>query len=158
MNAKQRFTILTLLAILLIPAGSAFAQSEADAIQAIRAQIGADRQALIAANLRLTEAESQNFWPLYREFHTKIDGLADRRLAILINFRDNFDTLDDEVSEQIIKDYFKLQQDLIKLKKQYAKKMNKVIPAKKTLRYFQMENKMDAIIDFEMTKIVPLAE
>lgn len=139
-------------------AESAIAQTEADVIETVRAQISANRKALVAANLALSEEESAGFWPLYREFHNERDALADRRMTMLLDFRDNFDDLTDEKSKQIINDYFRLQNDLLKLKKKYAKKFGKVLSAKRTLRYLQIEAKMDAIIESELTQVVPLAE
>ena len=139
-------------------AESAIAQTEADVIETVRAQISANRKALVAANLALSEEESAGFWPLYREFHNERDALADRRMTMLLDFRDNFDDLTDEKSKQIINDYFRLQNDLLKLKKKYAKKFSKVLSAKRTLRYLQIEAKMDAIIESELTQVVPLAE
>jgi len=139
-------------------AESAIAQTEADVIETVRAQISANRKALVAANLALSEEESAGFWPLYREFHNERDALADRRMTMLLDFRDNFDDLTDEKSKQIINDYFRLQNDLLKLKKKYAKKFGKVLSDKRTLRYLQIEAKMDAIIESELTQVVPLAE
>jgi len=138
--------------------GPVMAQTEADVIETVRAQISANRKALVAANLELTEEESAGFWPLYREFHNERDALSDRRMAILLDFRDNFDDLSDEKSRQIIDDHFGLQNDLLKLDKKYAKKFSKVLSDKRTLRYLQIEGKMDAIINSELTQVVPLAE
>jgi hypothetical protein len=134
------------------------AQTEADVIAALRAQLGANRQALVAANLELAKDESSDFWPLYREFHNERDTLMDQRMAMLLDFRDNFDGLTNEKSKQIIEDYFKHQEDLLKLQKKYVKKFRKILSDKRTLRYFQIEGKMDAIIDSELTQVVPLAE
>jgi hypothetical protein len=138
--------------------GPFIAQTEADVIEAVRTQITANRKALVAANLALTDEESAGFWPLYSEFHNERDALADRRMTMLLDFRDNFDDLTDEKSKQIINDYFRLQTDLLKLKKKYAKQFGKVLSDKSTLRYLQIEAKMDAIIESELTQVVPLAE
>jgi len=149
--------LLTGFIILGVP-GTVLAQSEADVIAAVRTQIGANRQKLVAANLELTEQESGAFWPVYREYHNERDILMDRRVAILRDFEDNFDSLTNEQSRQIIDDYFSLQDDLLKLRKKYVKKFRKVLSDKRTLRYLQIENKLDAIIDSELSQIVPLAE
>ena len=76
----------------------------------------------------------------------------------LFEFRDNFDMLTNEQAQQIINDYFDNEEALLKLTRKYSKKIAKVIPEKKTLRYLQMENKMDDIIEFELAQIVPLAQ
>jgi len=151
-------SILFAAAVILGSSGDVLAQTEADTIVAVRAQLGANRQALVAENLKLTEEESDGFWSLYREFHNERDTLMDRRVTLLRDFRDNFDDLTNEQSKQIIDDYFKLQEDLLKLRKKYAKQFRKVLSDKRTLRYFQIENMIDTIIDFELVQMVPLAE
>jgi len=158
MPFTRALTIFFAAVVILAPSGSVMAQTEADVIAALRAQLGANRKALVAANLELAKEESNDFWPLYREFHNERDTLMDQRMAMLLGFRDNFDDLTNEKSKQIIEDYFKHQEDLLKLQKKYVKKFRKILSDKRTLRYFQIENKMDAIIDSELTQVVPLAE
>ncbi len=103
--------------VILGPSGNVLAQTEADTIAAVRAQIGANRMALVAENLGLAKEEADSFWPLYREFHNERDKLIDQRVTLLRNFRDNFDNLTDEQSRQLIDDYLGLQESLLKLRK-----------------------------------------
>jgi hypothetical protein len=159
MSVTKFISIVCIAAGTLIGAtGTAVAQSEADVIAAVRAQVGANRQALVAENLQLTESESTNFWPLYREFHMERDTLMDRRVSLLTEFRDNFDALTDDQAKQMLNDYFGLQEDLLKLRKKFRKKFDKVLSNKTTLRYLQIENKLDAIIDYDLAQVVPLAQ
>jgi len=155
---KQLISTFLTAVVLMGTTGIASAQTEADVISAVRAQVGANRQALVAANLGLTESESEAFWPVYREFHNERDQLMDRRVKMLTDFRDNFETLTDEQAKDILDGYFDLQSDLLKLNKKFVKKFDKVLPQKTTLRYFQIENKLDAIIDYDLAKVVPLAQ
>jgi len=158
MTFSRILSLLLISVVILGAPGTVLAQTEADVIAAVRTQIGANRQQLVAANLELTEQESNAFWPVYREYHNQRDTLMDRRVAILRDFEDNFDGLTNEQSRQIIEDYFSLQDDLLKLRKKYVKKFRKVLSDKRTLRYLQIENKLDTIIDSELAQIVPLAE
>jgi len=153
--------ITTALIVLFIALGASapvMAQSEADAIAAIRAQIGANRQALVAENMMFTEAESEKFWPLYREFQAERSALMDRRVAILTNFRDNYETLTNEQAKSIIDEALKLEEDLFKLRRNNTRRFRKVISDKQVLRYFQIESKLDAIINFDLARVVPLAQ
>jgi hypothetical protein len=136
----------------------AMAQQERDVIELIKTQIGTQRQALVAENLQLTEDESAVFWPVYRSFHSERDKLVDRRIKILLEFRDNFDGLSEEQAKKIMDDHLALQDELLKLRKKWVKNFRGVLSEKTTLRYFQIENKLDAIIDFDLAQIVPLAE
>ncbi|RLA26443.1 MAG: hypothetical protein DRR11_19800 [Gammaproteobacteria bacterium] len=158
MNCSRILSIFIAAIIILGTPGIVLAQTEADAIATMRAQISANRKALVALNLEPTAAESDAFWPLYREFHNQRDTLMDQRVTMIRHFGENFDTLTDEQSRQIMDDYFDLQENLLKLRKKYAKQFRKVLSDKRTLRYFQIEAKMDTIIDSELAQLVPLAE
>ncbi len=157
MHVRKSALLITiaLLATLAVPS---FAQQERDVIEVLRAQIQSNRQALVAENLGLTAAESEKFWPVYREFQTERSKLEDRRVDLLIRFRDNFDNLSDEQARKLLHDYLKLADDRNRLRKKYAKIFAKILPQKKVLRYFQIENKIDTIIEFDLAKVVPLAE
>ena len=138
--------------------GSASAQQERDEIEVLRSQIGADRQALIAANLNLSDAIAEKFWPIYREYHLERDGLMDRRVAILTEFRDDYMGMTAEQAEQILIDAIKLEKDINGLKDSYRKKFLKVLAPRATLRYYQIENKLDTVINFAIAGVVPLRQ
>ena len=137
---------------------SAGAQQERGAIELIKTQVASQRLALVAENLQLTEAESAIFWPVYREFHAERDKLTDRRISMLKEFRDNFDGLSEDQARRLLDDYIRLQDDFLKLRKKYLRNFRAVLSEKRTLRYFQIENKLDTIIEYELTQVVPLAE
>ena len=142
-------------ALLAVPAQ---AQQERDVIEMIKTQISTQRQALVAENLDLSAAESEVFWPLYREFQSKRGPLIDRRIELLKQFRDNFDGLSDEQAGGLIDGWVSLEEDILKLRKQYLKKFRKILPEKTTLRYFQVENKLDTIVDYDLAQVIPLAQ
>ena len=137
----------------LLAALPALAQDERDVIEVIRTQIQADRQALVAQNMQLNPTESEEFWPLYREFQLERAEISDRRVNLIMEFRDNYSNLDDERAEELIK----IQNDKVKLWKKYRRKIDRILPASKTLRFFQIESKLDTIIDFDLARSIPLA-
>jgi len=139
-------------------AAPAPAQDERDLMELIRAQISTNRQALVAENLALTPAESEVFWPLYRRYQADRAELADRRVALLTEFRDSFDQLTDEQARRMLDDYVDYESDTVKLRRRYIRQFRKVLPERTVLRYFQIENKLDTIVNFELSRVVPLAE
>jgi len=158
MNPKSLVAFLSVGCLALLFALPAQAQQERDVIELIKSQISTQRQALVAENVSLTAEQSEVFWPLYREFQAKRGPLTDRRIELMKEFRDNFDGLNDEQAGEIIDGWLKLQDDILKLRKQYVKKFRKILPEKTTLRYFQVENKLDTIIDYDLSRVIPLAE
>jgi predicted secreted acid phosphatase len=158
MNFKLIFVSIFAVAWLSGVSGIATAQQEQDVIETIKTQVGSQRQALVAENLALTEEESAVFWPVYRSFHIERDKLVEARIKMLMRFRDNFDGMTEEQAKKITDDYFALQDEMLKLRKKWLKNFRAVLSEKTTLRYFQIENKLDAIIDFDLAQMVPLAE
>jgi hypothetical protein len=139
-------------------ATAASAQQERDAIELIRSQLATQRQALVAENLELTEAESEKFWPVYRSYQFDRAPLMDRRLETIREFRDNYDTLTDAQAKQIVDDVMKYEDDTLKLTRKYIREFRKVLPEKKVMRYLQIERKLDAVIDFDLARVIPLTE
>jgi len=142
-------------AALLIPATVA-AQQERDQIEVLRSQVKTDRQAVVALNMDLSEKQSEAFWPVYREYHEKRDELADRRVNMLMEFRDNQVGMTAAQAQQILKDAIDLEDKLNDLKHNYRADFEKVLGPRHALRYYQIENKLDAAINYELASVVPL--
>ena len=132
------------------------AQQDRDVIEVMRSQIATQRQALVAENLQLTEEESEKFWPVYREFQYQRAPIVDRRLENIKNFRDNYDSLTDEQAREIIDAVVSYEEDMLKLQKKFIREFRKVLPERKVMRYMQIERKLDAVIDFDLARVIPL--
>jgi hypothetical protein len=144
-----------MLAILLL-AGPARAQTDDDDIRLTRAVVQTERQAVVAANLDLSDAESAVFWPLYAEYRTAVDLATDARVAVMKKYFASFETLTDDEASALLDDFFAYRKNLLETRMRYAKKMRKVLPGRTVARFFQIENKMDTIIEYEMAGEVPL--
>jgi hypothetical protein len=134
-----------------------FAQDSGES-QAARAELQAERTKLVAANLQLTDAEAAKFWPLYEEYRGKQNRLDDRAIALVEDFATHYDNLSDEKAKELIKRQLEIENDRLKLRRDYLGKFEKVIPPKKVARYYQIERKMDATIAFEAARAIPLAQ
>lgn len=142
---------------LALAASPAFAQSEAE-IQAARAEIQAERTKLVAANLPLTEEEGAKFWPIYNEYRAEASKIADRGVSLIKDYAANFDAMTDEKARGLLQQQLDLEQDRAKLRRSYVSKFEKVLPAKKVARYYQIENKLDVALQYEAAKQIPLVE
>ncbi len=156
---KRITTALVFLAAVVLAgyASETFAQQERDEIELMLAQIRTNRQAIVTENLALTAAESEVFWPLYRQFQNDRALMVDRTMKMLTEFRDNFDVLSEEQAKALVDEYFKIQKEELRLNEKYLREFRKILSQKKTLRYFQIENKLDAIIDYDLSQVIPLA-
>jgi Spy/CpxP family protein refolding chaperone len=147
----------SLLILLVTLAGSAAAQQPGD-VQTGRAQIQAERTKLVADNLPLTEAEGAQFWPLYNRYRDEMRLVNDRTVALIDSYAKHYETLTDQDAEVYLKEMQDVQKAQLDLKRSYVGKFRKILPPKKVARYFQIENKMDAIVAYELSQAVPLLQ
>jgi hypothetical protein len=153
-------TIAVLAWITIVHVPALFSQStdvQAD-VQTTRADLQAQRTQLVAENLPLTEAEGQKFWPLYNEYRAKWSKLDDRAITLVTDYANSYDTMTDEKAKDLLKEQLSIEEDRLKLRRSYLGKFEKILPWKKTARYYQIERKMDAAIAGETAAIVPFVK
>ena len=143
---------------MLLLAGDGFAAEMTANIEVVRSMAEAERKAIVADNRFFTAEEAEKFWPVYNEYREQDLKVGDKRVKVIRDLAAEFDTLDDDRAEELLREVLDFQSDRVKLRKSYVKKFNKVIPPKKTVRFFQIDNKLDTIIDFALATKIPLVD
>lgn len=156
---KTILRIIPLLAVFGL--ASAFAQDmPADNMEILRDKVSADKKLLVAINMGLTESEAAAFWPLYDEYQLELESLNERIGSLIESYADGYvnGTLDDDKAAKLINEMLDIENDEVALKKKIVPKLERDLPAIKVARYLQIENKIRALIKYELTAEVPLAE
>jgi len=149
--------LLSILSIVLFSTGI-FAQSENDYLELARDVLKTEKKAAIAEVMQLSDAESTPFWELYNEYQGKLYLVANKRIALIKDFSENYETLTDEKADALWVNAMAYNQEVLKLEKQYYKKFKKILPAGKAARFFQAENKIETMIDAQLALEIPLIE
>ena len=149
--------LLSILSVVLIST-AIYAQSENDYLELARDVLKTEKKAAIAEVMQLTEAENTPFWTLYNEYQGKLYLVANKRIAIIKDYAEHFETLTDEKADELWLSSLSYAQEELKLSKQYYKKFKKIIPAGKAARFFQAENKIETMIDAQLALEIPLVE
>jgi hypothetical protein len=126
-------------------------------VQLTRSGIQEKRQEIVTLAMTLTDAEGKAFWPLYREWRTQNASLGDRRLALIARVEDSGSMSEADIRD-LLDSSLKLEEDTLKQKKEYVKKFRKILPEKKVARFFHLESKLDAVVNFDLAGRVALAE
>lgn len=136
-------------------AAPAHAQTTTD-IELTRAQIQTSRQAIIADAMTLTDDESLWFWPAYRDYRLDMARLGDRVVKVITEFVSADAALNDEQANRLLDEYLNIKSKEVSVKKKYVGVFRKILPAPKVTRFFQLENKLDAVVNFELAATIPL--
>lgn len=135
-----------------------WAQQSADYIELMRSVIKTEKKVAISDVMQLSEEEANLFWPLYNEYNEKRYVIKTSLVRLIEDFAANYSKMTDELATDYWKRSLKIDTDLLSLEKTYYKKFLKVLDAQKTFRYFQAENKIEALINAQLALEIPLLE
>jgi Spy/CpxP family protein refolding chaperone len=153
----RRLLVLALTLALSLSAYPSSAQDKpADNMEILREKIRADKRLFIAQNLQLTESQAQAFWPVYDEYQKGLGSLAKRSGELIEAYAENYQNMSNDAAKKMLQDYLNIQGDRVKLMQSYLPKFRAVLPETKVARYYQLENKIHAAINYELARIIPL--
>jgi hypothetical protein len=132
--------------------------SMSDQEQMLIARIQGDRRAVVLSTLGLTDAEVQAFTPIYDKYQADMKKLLTRGSVVLNKYASNYDSMTDDAAEDILKEAFAVREDRFDLMKDYAKRFGKKLPALKVLRWVQVENKLNSLVDWQAAQVIPLVQ
>jgi predicted outer membrane protein len=132
----------------------------ADNMQILRDKLKADKKLLVATNMELTESEAKNFWPIYEEYQKDLQKINRRIATLLESYAADFrsKSLTDDKAKKLIDEAVAIEQAEANLKSTYAPKLSKALPVKKVARYLQIENKIRAVVKYDLAQGVPLVK
>jgi hypothetical protein len=125
-------------------------------LQQLQADLKADRQAVVAANLPLTEGEARTFWPVYKEYRGEVEKIGERVAGLITAYAANFSAMTETKAEAFFNEMVAIDRDRLTLREKYMPKIRAVLPALKAARFFQIENKLDALINMALASEIPL--
>src|SRR5262249_45425876 len=126
-------------------------------VELTRAAIQVRRQALVTAVMDLGPKEADAFWTLYREYRDEMAKVNDRLVKLLVGYLESYDRLTDDSASKMLNEYLSIERARNGVKAKYVPRFGKVIPPKQVVRFFQADNKLDAVVNGELAKLVPLA-
>jgi hypothetical protein len=130
----------------------------APAIKMLRTEVGQDRRDIVAAAMLLTPSEGQTFWPLYDQYRADEHKLGDRKVRLITDFIANRESMSEEQAEKLMKEAFAIEKEKIAIKENYVAKMSKALSARTVARFFQIDNKLDVVVEAALAARIPLIQ
>ena len=129
----------------LMAAVPAFSQPVSDTnMEILKEKLKADKKLLVAGNMDLTDAEAKQFWPLYDSYQKELDGINKQLGQTIKDYADAFNkgNVPNDTAKKLLGEALSVEEQEVKLKRTYADKLGKVLPATKVARYIQLENQI----------------
>jgi len=146
------------LAVSVAGAQNTASQSSSSQQQLDIAAARAQRKAVVGQNMYLTASQAKVFWPLYEAYERRMDKIEDRHIREIRNYVASYKNLTDAEANQKLDEVLAIQQARLQIQQEYVPKFRAALPGVVVTRFFQIDNKMRAMIQCNIAQMVPLAQ
>jgi len=159
MKEKHTIILATIAIVVMFEAGLAFSQEKpSDNMQIVIEKIHADKKLLVAENMQLTDAEAKAFWPVYKQYQDELFLLRTRTVKLIKDYADAYETMTNNTAKKLLNEYMTIEALGPKLRQAYLPRFRKALPEVKVVRYYQIENKIQAALIYELAAKIPLVK
>ena len=127
-------------------------------IELNRLALQRQRNELVNQFMNLNLKEVGAFLPVYEEYRTEMGKIGDRTQRLIIDYAKNQDNLSDQKALAMLDESLKIKEAELELRRRYVEEFKKVIPPKKVVRFFQLDNKFDVIVNYNLSGSIPLVQ
>jgi hypothetical protein len=127
-------------------------------IQLLRSDLKASKRAVIKESMQLDEKQSAAFWPLYNQYDVEQTKLGDQKLALIQDYAHDFLTMTDEKADELAHRAMGIDDQRLALREKYYDLMKKALPTVIVVRFFQLENQIQLIVDLQIAANLPIVE
>jgi hypothetical protein len=127
-------------------------------IDLLRKDIRSKKKQLIAANLKLTDAEATKFWPVYDQYTADLVKINNDKYALMKDYADTWGTMTDAQANDLTKRALAVDAAVAQLRIKYIPIFNQVLPGTKTATFFQLDRRIQAMIDLQLSSQFPLVQ
>jgi hypothetical protein len=160
-----RIALLVLVAALAacaVPATAQRGNEQCQRMEILRQKLNADKKLLIAANMNLTEVESPAFWPIFDAYQKDLQQINERLAKLIAVYAEAYNqgkgSIPAATAKTLLEEALAIDEAEVALKRSHIPELNVALPPAKVARYIQMENKIRALVRFDLATNVPLVQ
>jgi Spy/CpxP family protein refolding chaperone len=167
MQKKSAVAVLAVVGALLLSSVPLFAQAAQGAgpndpidtdIKLLREDVRSERKQFVAANLPLTDTEATKFWPIYDQYSAEVWKIGDARVELIKEYVQSYDTMTDAQANDFMNRSAAIDQQFSALLTKYVPIFEKVISPKKTARWYQIDRRLDLLINVQLAANIPIVD
>jgi len=127
-------------------------------IALLRKNLHDQRKQIIAANLPLTSSEAEKFWPVYDQYIGELIKTNNTKYALLKQYVQASGSLSDDQADATVKQWLDVDESVTQLRTKYLPMFRKVLTAKNTALFWQLDRRVQLMIDLQVASQLPLTE
>jgi hypothetical protein len=126
-------------------------------ITLLRKDLRAMKMQVIGQNMSMSDAEAQKFWPIYNHYVRDLSEVNDQKYALLKQYAEMWSTMSDEDAMIYVRHWLEADGEAQALRLKYVPVVSQVLPGRKAATFFQLDRRLNMIIDLQLFSQIPLA-
>jgi len=126
-------------------------------IALMRSDLRSNRKKVIAANMKFAPDEAKWFWPTYEQYVNELVNMNNAKYALIKEYLQN-GNMTDEQADSLSKRWIDVDASVVQLRLKYIPIFRKVLSAKSTAMFFQLDRRVQLMIDLQLASSIPLIQ
>jgi hypothetical protein len=126
-------------------------------ITLLRQDLRTMKMQVIGQNMSLSDTEAQKFWPIYNHYVKDLHEVNNQKYALLKQYAEMWATMTDEDALIYVRHWLEADGQAQALRLKYVPVVSQVLPGKKAATFFQLDRRLNIIIDLQLFSQIPLA-
>jgi hypothetical protein len=126
-------------------------------IALLRQDLRAKKMQVIGENMSLSDREAEKFWPVYNHYVKDLMEVNNQKYGLLKQYAEMWATMSDEDALIYVRHWLEADGQAQALRLKYVPVVSQVLPGKKAATFFQLDRRLNMIIDLQLFSQIPLA-
>ncbi len=129
-----------------------------DDIKLFRKDVRSLKKQIIAANLELTDAEAEQFWPIYNRYTAELSAICETKYTLISEYAQNYTTLTGPQADHYLDERAAAEEATMQLRLKYIRICRKVLSGKSTALFFELDWRLGLVMELHLASQTPLIE
>jgi hypothetical protein len=156
--SKTSCILFALLSFVLAAAPAGAGDADEASMEILLDTLRSNKKALVAVNLALSDEEARAFWPVYDRYQADLTVVSDRLRKVIGDYKRTFGSTTDDEARKLVDTYLDVQRDRVAVLHEYADDFAEVIPGRTLMRLYQIENKIQTVMLYELAATIPVVK
>ena len=121
----------------------------------LRMDVNAKRETLVKEIMHLNDADSQTFWPIYKDYEAERAKLDDAEAQLTSDYAKDYQNISDDAADQVMSKSLELETQRAELRKKYYDTMKKALSAEIATKFFEVDSQLQHIYDLQVASKLP---
>lgn len=121
-------------------------------MQLLKSNLRSQKKQIVAANMDLTDAEAEKFWPVYDRYAADLAKIYDTKIALFQEYLDTNQTMSGDQAEAYLRRRAAVEEDVMQVRLKYLPEFRKVLTGRETALFYQIDWRLDLMINLQLAQ------